>query len=109
MGVRNEWKVKSAKECDKFVEDTDALFCKFPPPIVNKWEKIQNVTTKRYRPTPDDMGRQLLLECTPTIKSEKDKEKEKKEKDKDDKDDKDKKKEKEKNNKKSKKSKDDKG
>eukprot|EP01083_Nonionella_stella_P064580 168453_1 len=64
--VTNEWKVKNARECDKFVENPDTLYCKFPPPIINKWEKIHNNTSKKYKPRSDDIGRQLLLECAPT-------------------------------------------
>merc|ERR1712194_659520 len=68
--VTNEWKVKNSKESVEFVQDLSTLSCKFPPPIINKWEKIPSLppNTKRYKPTQSDIGRQLLLECTPTIK-----------------------------------------
>merc|ERR1712129_113009 len=68
--VTNEWKVKNSKESVEFVQDLSTLSSKFPPPIINKWEKIPSLppNTKRYKPTQSDIGRQLLLECTPTIK-----------------------------------------
>jgi len=72
--VTNEWRVKSAKQSERYREDPDSLYGKFPPPIVNKWTKIPSRATEggEYRPSKDDIGRQLLLECAPLVSSSED-------------------------------------
>merc|ERR1719361_1089030 len=56
--VNNQWTVKSAKASERYKEDPDSLYGKFPPPIVNKWTKIPSRATEGgdYRATKDDIG-----------------------------------------------------
>jgi len=44
------------------------LFCKFPPPILNKWETISHKSV--YEPTNNDIGCMILCEAKPLINSD---------------------------------------